>query len=314
MANFLVAGGAGFIGSNIVEFLVNKGEPVRVVDDFSTGKRENLAPFLDKIELIEGDLSDTEVCARAVRDVDYVLHQAAVPSVPRSVADPILNHRANVTATVNLLIAARDACVKRFVFASSSSVYGDQSQEVKTEDLVLSPLSPYAAAKAACEHYLQAFSSCYGMETVSLRYFNVFGPRQDPDSPYSAVIPLFITSIMQGRRPIVHGDGLQARDFTFVENNVRANILAATADFVAKGQVYNIACGESYNLLELLYAINKAFGTDIKPEHAPPRVGDIRISKAGITRARKDFGYEVTVPFEKGLERTIAWYRGALKS
>ena len=311
MANFLVSGGAGFIGSSIVEFLVNKGEPVRVVDDFSTGKRENLAPFLDKIEIIEGDLSDAEVCARAVRDIDYVLHQAAVPSVPRSVADPILNHRANVTATVNLLVAARDARVKRFVFASSSSVYGDQSQEVKTEDLPPSPLSPYAAAKAACEHYLQAFSSCYGMETVSLRYFNVFGPRQDPDSPYSAVIPLFITAIMQGRRPIVHGDGLQARDFTFVENNVRANILAATADFVAKGQAYNIACGESYNLLQLLDEINKAFGTHIKPEHTAPQVGDIRISKAGIARAQNDLGYSVAVPFEEGLCRTIAWYKSA---
>jgi len=311
MANYLVTGGAGFIGSNIVESLVREEAYIRVVDNLSTGKRENLAPFLNRIDLIVGDLCEPDICTRAVRDMDYVLHQAAVPSVPRSVSDPLLNHRANVTATVNLLIAARDARVKRFVFASSSSVYGDQPQETKTENLLLSPLSPYAAAKASCEHYLQAFSTCYRMETVCLRYFNVFGPRQDPNSPYSAVIPLFISSIMQGRSPIVHGDGLQARDFTFVENNVRANILAATANFEAKGQPYNIACGQSYNLLELLNAINKALGTDIKPEHTAPRVGDIRISKAGITRAQRDFGYKVTVPFEKGLARTIEWYRGA---
>jgi len=310
MANYLVTGGAGFIGSNIVEHLVKEGASVRVVDDLSTGKRENLAPFLDRIEVVIGDLCDPDVCARSVSDIDYVLHQAAVPSVPRSVSDPLLSHRANVTATVNLLVAARDARVKRFVFASSSSVYGDQTQEVKTEDLALRPLSPYAAAKAACEHYLQAFSTCYGMETVSLRYFNVFGPRQDPASPYSAVIPLFITAIMQGRTPTVHGDGLQARDFTFVENNVRANILAATTNFAARGQAYNIACGKSYNLLELLAAINKMLGTNIKPEHTDPRVGDIRTSKADISRAQQEFGYEVAVPFEDGLRRTIEWYRG----
>jgi len=243
-----------------------------------------------------------------VDGVDYVLHQGAVPSVPRSVADPLLSHEANVTGTVNLLIACRDAGVKRLVFASSSSVYGDQPQEVKAEDLPLNPLSPYAATKAAGEHYLRSFSLCYGFETVALRYFNVFGPRQDPDSPYSAVIPLFIKAVLSGRRPIVHGDGLQSRDFTFVENNVRANILAATADFQAQGYAYNIACGESYSLLDLLEGIKKALGSDIEPEFTPSRVGDVRTSKADISRAQRDFGYKVSVSFNEGLKRTIEWY------
>lgn len=308
MANYLVTGGAGFIGSNIVEQLLALGQRVRVVDNFATGRRENLTPFAERIDFIEGDLCSREVCARAAGGIDYVLHHAAVPSVPRSVADPLLNHEANVTATVNLLVAARDAGIKRFVFASSSSVYGDQDQDVKDESLALCPLSPYAASKAACEHYLRAFSNCYGIETVSLRYFNVFGPRQDPDSPYSAVIPLFIKAIIAGRRPVVYGNGLQSRDFTYVENNVRANILAATADFSARGQVYNIACGESQSLLDLIDGINAILGTKVQPEHAPERVGDVRTSKADVSRARRDFGYEASIAFREGLKRTIAWY------
>lgn len=309
MAKFLVTGGAGFIGSNLVDYLLQEGHAVRVLDNLATGRLENLAHAMDRIEFRQGDLRDKAACYEAVRDMDYVLHQGAVPSVPRSVADPLLSHEANVTGTANLLVAARDAGVKRLVFASSSSVYGDQQAEVKTEDLPLNPLSPYAATKAAGEHYLRSFSLCYGIETVSLRYFNVFGPRQDPNSPYSAVIPLFISAMLEGRRPVVHGDGLQARDFTFVGNNIRANVLAATASFEAKGQAYNIACGDSITLLGLVRAINETLGTDIQPEFAPRRVGDVRVSKADISRARADMGYEVLVGFREGIERTIAWYR-----
>ncbi len=311
MGNYLVTGGAGFIGSSIVEILLGQGDSVRVLDDFSTGYKKNLTAYADRIDMVEGDIRNPADCDKAVADMDYVLHQAAVPSVPRSVADPILSHESGITGTLNMLIAARDAKLKRFVYASSSSVYGDQESEWKTEDLKRSTLSPYAVTKAAGEHYLESFSTCFDMETVGLRYFNVFGPRQDPDSPYSAVIPLFINAVLEGRQPTIYGDGLQARDFTFVENNVRANILAATADFEAKGQVFNIACGTSYNLLELLDGINQALGTDVKPIHAEARVGDIRISKANITRAREEMGYDVHISFEEGLKRTIAWYKEA---
>ena len=311
MANYLVTGGAGFIGSNIVRRLLAKNESVRVLDNFSTGHRANIEPFLDRIEVIEGDLLSPQDCTSAVADVDYVLHQAAIPSVPRSVADPIASHQSNTTGTLNLLIAARDAPIKRFVFASSSSVYGDQAEERKHEALSMNPLSPYAATKATGEHYMKAFSQCFAMETVSLRYFNVFGPNQDPNSPYSAVIPLFIHALSKGRPPTVHGDGLQARDFTFVDNNVHANVLAATGDFEAKGQVYNIACGTSYTLLELIDGIASALRVDIKPTHTEPRAGDVRHSQANISRAQQDMGYEVTVPFSEGLKQTIAWYQTA---
>jgi nucleoside-diphosphate-sugar epimerase len=314
MANYLVTGGAGFIGSNIAKYLVEHGESVRVLDNFSTGRRQNIEPLLSKIDLIEDDLRSPDACAAAVDDIDYVLHQAAIPSVPRSVKDPKLSHDANVTGLLNLLIASRDAKVKRLVFASSSSVYGDQPVDVKSEDLRLCPMSPYAATKAAGEHYLAAFSECYGLETVSLRYFNVFGPSQDPDSPYSAVIPLFITAMLNGQPPTVHGDGLQARDFTYVENNVRANILAATAPFDARGQAYNVACGTSFSLLGLIASINKTLGTNIVPVHTAARVGDIRISKADISRVRRDLGYEVAVDFDEGLKRTIEWYARGLNS
>ncbi len=309
MSSFLVTGGAGFIGSNIVDYLLREGHTVRVLDNLVTGRRENLAQVIERIEFIDGDLCDRSICNEAARGMDYVLHQGAVPSVPRSVTDPLLSHEANVTGTVNLLLAARDAGVKRLVFASSSSVYGDQEADIKTENLPLNPLSPYAATKAASEHYLRSFSLCYGIETVSLRYFNVFGPRQDPDSPYSAVIPLFICAMLEGRRPVVYGDGSQARDFTFVENNVRANVLAATGNFDAKGQAYNIACGLSVDLLDLIREINETLGTNIQPEHAAPRVGDIRVSKANISRAKADLGYDVSVGFSEGIRRTIEWYK-----
>ena len=309
MSNYLVTGGAGFIGSNIVEFLVAQGDSVRVFDNFSTGLRENLAGLLPNIDVLEGDLRNPDDCVRAADGMDYVLHQAAIPSVPRSVSEPLLSHEANVTGTLNLLVAARDAKVRRFVYAASSAAYGNEPGESKSEDQRPSTLSPYGAAKLACEYYLQAFSECYAMETVSLRYFNVFGPRQDPDSPYSAVIPLFIRAVLEGRSPIVHGDGQQARDFTYVENNVRANILAATGDYPARGQVYNIACGGSYSILDLLAAINKLLGTDVAPTFEPARVGDVRLSKADITRAKAELGYDVFVSWEEGLKRTIEWYR-----
>lgn len=309
MAHYLVTGGGGFIGSNIVERLLADGQAVRVLDNFLTGRRENLEPFLSSIELIEGDIRNPEDCARAVDGVDYVLHEAAVPSVPRSLKDPLLSNEINVTGTLRLLMAARDAKVKRLVFASSSSVYGNQDAEWKREDLVLAPLSPYAANKAVGEYYLQAFSNCFGLETIALRYFNVFGPRQDPDSPYSAVIPLFINAMLEGRKPTVHGDGMQSRDFTFVENVARANILAATAPCRGCGQAYNVACGTSFTLLDLVSGINEALGTGIAPEHTDARLGDVRFSKADIGRAQRDLGYDVTIPFVEGLRRTVAWYR-----
>lgn len=309
MANYLITGGAGFIGSNIAEFLVLQGESVRVLDNFETGFRNNIDFLRGRVDLVEGDVRRPDNCARAVEGVDYVLHQAAIPSVPRSVADPMQSHEVNVTGTLNLLVAARDAGVKRFVYAGSSSAYGNQPGEFKHEDMRPAPLSPYGVSKLASEHYLQAFSACYGLETVSLRYFNVFGPRQDPNSPYSAVIPLFIMAILGGRRPVIYGDGGQSRDFTYVENNVRANILAATAAIPAQGQVYNVACGRAYTLLELLDGINAALGTRVEPEFAPARVGDIRDSKADIARAQADLGYRVTVPLEDGLKRTVDWYR-----
>jgi len=309
MANFLVTGGAGFIGSNLVEALVAAGHGVRVLDDFSTGFRENVAPFAPGVDIVAGSVASPEDCTRAVRDMDYVLHQAALPSVARSVGDPLTSHAVNATGTLNLLAAARDAGVRRVVYASSSSIYGDQALAYKHEDLPMCPRSPYAAAKASGEHYLRAFSTCFGLETVALRYFNVFGPRQDPHSAYSAVIPLFIRAMLDGQAPAIHGDGTQARDFTFVENNVHANILAATGSFEARGQAYNIACGSSYTLLELVDAINGVLGTSIRAAHTEARVGDIRVSKADISQARRDLGYSVQVPFEAGLERTIAWYR-----
>ncbi len=308
MANFLVTGGAGFVGSNIVGALVERGDAVRVVDNLSTGRRENMTDWLDRVEFLEGDLRDPAVCMQVSRDMDYVLHQAAVPSVPRSVANPLLCHEANVTATLNLLVAAREARVKRFILAGSSSAYGNQPVAVKTEDLALRPLSPYAAAKVACEHYLQAFATCYGMETVTLRYFNVFGPRQDPDSPYSAVIPNFIRALHRGDAPVIHGDGSQARDFTYVENNVEANLLAATATIPARGEIYNIACGGPVTVLGLYESIRKQMGVEMAPIFETARVGDVHTSVASIDRARQALGYRVIVPFAEGLTRTVAWY------
>jgi nucleoside-diphosphate-sugar epimerase len=309
MANYLVTGGAGFIGSNIVDLLVRDGESVRVADDLSTGRMENLDHVRDQIEFVEADLADPDICHRVAQDMEYVIHQAAVPSVPLSVRDPLRSHRANATATLNLLAAARDAGARRFVYAGSSSAYGNQPGESKDETVCPDPLSPYAASKLAGEHYVRVFSECYGMETVTLRYFNVFGPRQDPASPYSAVIPLFIAAMIEGRPVTIDGDGGQSRDFTYVENNARANLLAATAPFKARGQAYNIACGECISVLELARSIEQCLGVKADLRHGPARVGDVRDSRADISRARADLGYEVVVPFSEGLGRTVAWYR-----
>lgn len=309
MATYLVTGGCGFIGSNIVEHLVNAGETVRVLDNLSTGKRENIEAYLPNLDFIEGSLLDEKAVFRAVGGVDYILHQAALPSVQRSVEDPETSNRVNVEGTVRLLNCARKAGVKRVVYAASSSAYGDQPVLVKTEKLLPAPKSPYAVSKLTGEHYLRAFYDCYGLETISLRYFNVFGPRQDPNSEYSAVIPRFITRCLRGQRPIIYGTGEQSRDFTFVENNVLANIRAAAAQGAGTGQVVNVACGRSYSLLDLLREINEVLGTTVEPEFAPARQGDVQHSLADITRARQVIGYDVEVDFHEGLRRTIEWYR-----
>ncbi len=310
MPSYLVTGGAGFIGSNIVERLVEEGQDVRVLDDLSSGKSQNLAPFGDKVELIKGDLRNPDDVARAVNGIEFIMHQAALPSVQRSVENPLISNDINITGTVNLLHAAVKAGVRRVIYAASSSAYGNQPVPVKTEDLLPMPLSPYAVAKLTCEYYLQAFHECYGLETVSLRYFNVFGPRQDPNSEYSAVIPLFITHCLRGESPTIFGDGGQSRDFTYVSNNVSANLLAARADSAAvAGKVFNIACGRSYTLLQLLDEINGILGTDIKPNLAPPRTGDVRHSLADISKAEKALGYKVEVDFKDGMKKTVDAYR-----
>lgn len=308
MAFYLVTGGAGFIGSNIVAELVRRGERVRVLDNFSTGKRENLLPFEGKIELIEGDLRDYKAVRQAVEEVDYVLHQGALPSVPRSIAAPLTTNEVNVVGTLNLLIAARYAGVKRVVYASSSSVYGDTAVLPKREDMAILPQSPYGVSKLAAEQYCRAFWEVYGLETVALRYFNIFGPHQDSNSQYGAVIPCFITALLRGDRPIVYGDGQQSRDFTYVDNVVQANLLAATRPGIA-GEVFNIACGNHHTVLELAVTLQSLVGEDIVPCYADPRPGDIRHSWADISQAREKLGYEVKIGFEEGLSQTLAWYR-----
>ena len=308
MMRTLVTGGAGFIGSNIVHQLVACGEAVRVLDNFSTGRRENLAGVEEKIELIEGDLCDLGTCQHAVKGMDYILHHAAIPSVQRSVDDPFTSNDANISGTLNLLIAARDAGVRRVVYASSSAAYGDSPTLPKHEDMIPRPKSPYAVSKLSAEYYCQVFTEVYGLETVSLRYFNVFGPRQDPTSQYAAVIPLFVTAMLAGESPVIYGDGQQSRDFTYVSNNVEASLLAATRPGIA-GQIFNIACGRRYTLLDLIAILNDILGTNVQPVFAPCRPGDIQHSLADIRRAQERMAYTVGVDFEAGLERTIAWYR-----
>jgi UDP-glucose 4-epimerase len=301
---YLVTGGAGFIGSNIVKELLERGEQVRVLDNFSTGKRENLLPFNGNpnLEVIEGDLRSFHIVRDAVRGCDYILHQGALPSVPRSIKDPITSNEVNINGTLHILEAAREFGVKRVVFASSSSVYGNSETLPKVETMPVAPLSPYALTKYAGERYCQIFYELYGLETVALRYFNVFGPNQDPTSQYSAVIPKFIKLIQEGKRPVIYGDGTQSRDFTFVNNNVEANLLACTAPGVA-GEVFNIACGERYTLIDLVNTINEILGTQVEPLFQPPRPGDVRHSLAGIEKAKQKLGFEVKVKFREGLEK-----------
>lgn len=308
MNKYLVTGGAGFIGSHITEELVKRGHEVRVVDNFLTGKRENIASFLDKIELIEGDIRDFEVCKRASGGMDFVLHQAALPSVPRSIKDPLLTNEINIKGTLNILLASREVEVKRIVFASSSSVYGDDPHLPKKEGSEGSPLSPYAVSKRVGEMYCQVFSRILGLSTVCLRYFNIFGPRQDPLSQYAAVIPNFITRMLKEEKPVIFGDGEQSRDFTYVSNVVEANILASEAQDVS-GEIFNIAYGERTTVNSLAARINEILMEEINPSYNEPRSGDVKHSFADISKARKMLKYEPLVPFDEGLKESIRWYR-----
>jgi len=309
MAKYLVTGGAGFIGSNIVKRLLSEGQGVRVIDNFSTGNKKNIEPFLDKIDLLEGDFTELDVARSAVKGVDYVIHTGAIPSVPRSVDDPIKTNNSNITGTLNLLIASRDEKVKRFVYSASSSAYGDSKVMPKEETMPIAPKSPYAIQKLVGEMYCQNFYKIYGLETVCLRYFNVFGPNQDPESVYSAVIPMFIKKIMKGETPVINGDGTTSRDFTYVDNNVDANLRACVACSECAGEVINIACGYEVSLNELVQKINTELGTDVKPEYKDERVGDVKHSLADISKAEKLLGYKPLVSFEEGLRKTIEFYK-----
>ena len=308
MAVYVVTGGGGFIGSHIVEELLRRNEIVRVIDNFSTGKWENIEPFEGGAEIIEADIAEGKNLPRFLEGADYVIHQAAIPSVPKSILDPVKSHHANVNATLQLLNASREANVKRVVYASSSSVYGDSPTLPKHEGMMPNPLSPYGAQKLFAEIYCQVFSRAYGLETVSLRYFNVFGPRQDSTSQYSGVLALFIPAVLQSKRPTIYGDGLQSRDFTYVQNVVEANLVACTVPGVA-GQVFNVACGDRITVNSMLQQINKITGKDIAPIYADPRPGDIKHSQADITRAKEHLGYQPKISFEEGLRNTIEWYR-----
>ena len=308
MAKYVVTGGAGFIGSHMVEALLGRGHTVRVVDSLVTGKRANMASFVDRIEFIEGDLAEIAVARRAVDGMEFVLHQAAIPSVPRSVAEPERCHRANVDGTLNVLLASRDAGIRRLVFAGSSSVYGNSATLPKREDMPPKPLSPYALHKLVGEQYAQLFTSLYGLETVTTRYFNVFGPRQDPSSPYSGVISLFIRALVDGRAATIYGDGEQTRDFTYVANVVDGVLKACDAPGAA-GKIFNVATGGRISLNHLYRALQELTGRQIAATYAPTRVGDVRDSQADITAAREVLGFTPTVTFEDGLAKTLAWFR-----
>ena len=310
MAHYLVTGGAGFIGSHLCEELVRRGERVRVVDSLVTGKRQNLA-HLPQVEFVEGDLADIDVARRAMRDIEYVLHQAAIPSVPRSVEDPVTSNRANIDASLNVLVAARDAGVRRLVYAGSSSAYGNSETLPKDETMPTAPLSPYALQKLVVEQYCQLFTTLYGFETVTIRYFNVFGPRQDPSSPYSGVISLFISALCDGRQPTIYGDGEHTRDFTFVANVVDGVLRACHAPNV-KGEVINVATGGRISLNQLFETVKRQVGSHVQPLYSDPRAGDVRDSQADIGKAQRLLGYSPIVSFEEGLGRTVAWYRESM--
>lgn len=305
---YLVTGGAGFIGSNIVQELVERGESVRVLDNFSTGRRENLLELKDKITLIEGDIRSLSTVYRAVDDVDFVIHQAALPSVPRSVSDPVTTNEVNITGTLNVLIAARDHRVKRMVFASSSSVYGNDPRQPKHEEMRPKPMSPYAISKLTGEVYCTVFTQLYGLETVILRYFNIFGPRQDPTSQYSAVIPKFIGLMLQDKPPVIYGDGKQTRDFTFVKNIVQANLNACESEYLPEERIFNCACGAQISIQELVIELNRILGKDINPDFKEKRPGDVRNSFAEVSRAVNYLQYEPAVQFRQGLEKTVEWF------
>jgi UDP-N-acetylglucosamine/UDP-N-acetyl-alpha-D-glucosaminouronate 4-epimerase len=316
MPVYLITGVAGFIGSSLARAVLAQGDQVRGFDNLSTGKRENIDEIAKRIDFHEADLLDLNAIRQACREgVDYVLHQAAIPSVPRSVKDPLESNRANIDATVNLLVAARDAKVKRIVYAASSSAYGDTPTLPKREDMPPNPISPYAVAKLAGEYYMTSFWRCYGLETVSLRYFNIFGPRQDPNSPYSGVLAKFITQMLRGEQPTIFGDGQQSRDFTYVENVVNANLLAckAPAEKVA-GKVFNIATGSRIDLNETFHLLKKLTGYSGDVKYGPERAGDVKHSLADLSLAKNLLGYQPTVHFEDGLRRTIDWYRSESKS
>lgn len=310
MPKYLITGGAGFIGSNIAEKLIRNGHTVKIIDNLATGKFENIQKFITRVEFICGDLVDYSMVQKAVEGVDYIIHQAAIPSVPRSIADPISTNESIVTATVNLFKAAVEAkTVKRIVQAASSSAYGDTPTLPKIEDMIPNPLSPYAVAKLTQEYYAKAFYNVYGLEVLSLRYFNVFGPKQDPNSFYSAVVPKFITLMLQGKQPTILGDGLTSRDFTYIENVIEANLLACTCKWPGNAEVMNIGCGEKITLNELVDYINKILKTNINPIYSETRAGDVKHSLADITKARTILGYEPKVGVREGLEKLVEWIK-----
>lgn len=311
MARYLVTGGSGFIGSSMVEELLRRGEQVAVLDNLSTGREINLAAVRDRIVFHKFDVRDLNQIRPAFEKIDYVIHLAALPSVPRSVADPITSNAVNLDGTLNVLVAARDAKVKRLVFAASSSAYGDNPVLPRVETHMPRPLSPYALTKLAGEYYCQMFTSLYGLEAVALRYFNIFGPRQDPDSAYTGVLSIFISSYLRGQTPTIFGDGEQSRDFTFVENAVDASLRACTAPNAA-GKVFNVGTGERHTLNKIIARLNEIFSRQVTPKYGPIRAGDVRESHADITLARQVLGYEPRVRFEEGLKRTVEWYRAAL--
>jgi UDP-glucose 4-epimerase len=305
---YLVTGGAGFIGSNIAERLVKDGQDVRVIDSFLTGKPENMETFIDKINFIEGDIRSLDTLLAAMKGVDYVIHQAALPSVPKSVEIPLESNEHNTNGTLNILFAAKECGVKRVVYAASSSAYGDQPQSPKVETMTPMPLSPYAVNKLVGEYYCSVFTNVYGLETVALRYFNVFGPRQDPTSFYSAVIPKFITALLNNEKPTIYGDGEQSRDFTYIDNVVHANLLACEASNIG-GQMFNIACGESITLNELLESLKQILEKDMQPVYEATRAGDVKHSLADISKAKEKMKYDVQVTTDQGLKLTAEWFK-----
>ncbi len=310
MATYLVTGIAGFIGSALARAVLDQGDKVRGIDNFSTGKRENLAEILDRIDFRQADLLDIAALNDACTGVDFIFHEAALPSVPKSVMDPVASNRANVDGTLNLLVAARDAKVKRVIYAASSSAYGDTPTLPKREDMTPNPISPYAVAKLAGEHYMISFFRCYGLETVCLRYFNIFGPRQDPSSQYSGVLAKFTMQMLKGEPPIIFGDGSQSRDFTYIDNAVSANLLACSAPATeVAGRVFNCATGKRADLNQTFEVLKRLTGYKGEVKHGPERAGDIKHSLADLSRAEKCFGYKPQVEFEEGLRRTVDWYR-----